>query len=191
MAAVVWSYSPLDKVHSHPSRARCPATPGVSRNHLRGRRWLSAARVNLEDGLKQWLSISLREAPWWQHTEPCSSCPAVLLQPESAHPAWQGRAKVPAYLFSQPACSLASLCGHQHHGDHGTRPPAETRAPNTGPGALTAVPALVCVWPNICWLAWRNSALCKCLARLTKSCLETKSIQSCFPLWANQQRSCG
>lgn len=33
--------------------------------------------------------------------------------------------------------------------------------------------------------------LCKCLARLTKSCLETKSIQSCFPFWANQQWSCG
>lgn len=57
----------------------------------------------------QWLPISLPEAPWWQQTEPCSSSPGVLLQPESAHPARQGRAKVPTCSPSQPAPWAASV----------------------------------------------------------------------------------
>lgn len=52
------------------------------------------------------------------------------------------------------------------------------------------VPTLICAWPNCHWLAWRNSALCKHLAQLTKSCLETKPVSSCLPPWANQQWSC-
>lgn len=54
-----------------------------------------------------------------------------------------------------------------------------------------AMLATVCAWPNSRWLVWRNSALCKRLAWLTKSCLETKPVLSCFSPWVNQQRSCG
>lgn len=57
----------------------------------------------LEDSLKQWLPISLPGAPWWQQTEPCSSSLGMLLQPESAHPTWQGRPQGPTCSPSQPA----------------------------------------------------------------------------------------
>lgn len=53
-----------------------------------------------------------------------------------------------------------------------------------------AVLAPICAQLNRHWLAWRNSALCKRLAQLTKSCLETKPVPSCFLPWANRQRSC-
>lgn len=65
----------------------------------------------LEDSLKQWLPINLPKAP-------CSRSPGMLLQPESAHPAWQGRAQVPTCSPSQPAlwslCSTKGTMAHSH-----------------------------------------------------------------------------
>lgn len=144
VAAVVPSRSPLDKIHPHPSAARCPATPRVSENHLEGRRWLSVGWVNASSGgqpeamAPHQPSRGTLVAADRAMLQLSRSAAAARVCPSCTAGQGQG-----AYLFSQPACSLGSLCGHWHHGDRGTRPPAGTRAPNTGPGALTAVPALV------------------------------------------------
>lgn len=113
-----------------------------------------------------------------------------LLQPESAHPAWQGRAKVPTCSPSQPTpwavFVVTGTMGNMAHGH------LQGRGLQTQVQELSQ-PCQPWSVPDPTFAGWRGGIpICaKCLARLTKSCLETKSIQSCFPLWANQQRSCG